>query len=264
MKETSKTTTEDIHDALMARYTEPEWYLGFEVANSCGSEVVRHADAVAICPYPSRAFETVGFEIKVSRSDLMRELKDPKKCETMYQFVNEWFLVVPKGLTKGLNIPIRWGILEYVDGKLRQKRRAAWHEAKLTKGFMMAFIKGRQRMDALEAKRTYEFHQKMLRNEIEGGLPWWIQDDLKRLKELTAELDTLEKETGIRLTGKNTPEVLATLKTAQQMTKLLKSGTSQSVIQDVDKAMDLLTESTAKIKKAYALFGALTDPGKGT
>lgn len=192
----------------------------------------------------------------------MRELKDPKKCETMYQFVNEWFLVVPKGLTKDMDIPIRWGILEYVDGKLRQKRRAAWHEAKLTKGFMMAFIKGRQRMDALEAQRTYEFHQKMLRNEIEGGLPWWIQDDLKRLKELTAELDTLEKETGIRLTGKNTQEVLATLKTAQQMTKLLKSGTSQSVIQDVDKAMDLLTESTAKIKKAYALFGALMHPGK--
>lgn len=63
------------------------------------------------------------------------------------------------------------GILEYVDGKLRQKRRAAWHEAKLTKGFMMAFIKGRQRMDALEAQRTYEFHQKMLRNEVEGRLP---------------------------------------------------------------------------------------------
>lgn len=165
-------------------------------------------------------------------------------------------------MTEGLNIPIRWGILEYVDGKLRQKRRAAWHEAKLTKGFMMAFIKGRQRMDALEAQRTYEFHQKMLRNEIEGRLPWWIQDDLKRLKELTAELDTLEKETGIRLTGKNTQEVLATLKTAQQMTKLLKSGTNQSVIQDVDKAMDLLTESTAKIKKAYALFGALKHPGK--
>ncbi|WP_302421165.1 hypothetical protein [uncultured Megasphaera sp.] len=72
-----------------------------------------------------------------------------------------------------------------------------------------------------------------------------------------------KKETGIDLTGKNTPEVLATLKTAQQITKLLKSGTSQSVIQDVDKAMNILTESTAKIKKAYALFGALTDPGKG-
>lgn len=118
-------------------------------------------------------------------------------------------------------------------------------------------------MDALEAQRTYEFHQKMLQNEIEGRLPWWIQDDLKHLKELTDELDTLKKETGIDLTGKNTPEVLATLKTAQQITKLLKSGTSQSVIQDVDKAMNILTESTVKIKKAYALFGALTDPGKG-
>ena len=40
MKETPNITTEDIHNALMARYTEPEWYLGFEVANSCGSEVV--------------------------------------------------------------------------------------------------------------------------------------------------------------------------------------------------------------------------------
>ena len=171
MKDTPNITTDDIHDALMARYTEPEWYLGFEVANSCGSEVVRHADAVAICPYPSRAFETVGFEIKVSRSDLMRELKDPKKCEAMYSFVNEWFLVVPKGLTKDMDIPIRWGILEYIDGKLRQKRRAAWHEAKLTKGFMMAFIKGASAWTPLKPKGPTNSIKKCFKTKSKGALP---------------------------------------------------------------------------------------------
>ena len=53
--------------------------LGFEVGNSTGAELKRYADAVAINQYPSRSFETIGMEVKISKGDLRRELEDADK-----------------------------------------------------------------------------------------------------------------------------------------------------------------------------------------
>ncbi|MGN0946382.1 MAG: hypothetical protein ACI4N8_07800 [Megasphaera sp.] len=245
-----KVTTKMIEDALMQRYQEPEWYLGFEVGNSCGSELTRHADAIAVCPYPSRSFETIGFEIKVSRQDLLRELEHPQKCEAMYEYTNEWFLIIPKGMTKGLSIPERWGIMEYMDGKLRQKRKAAWHEAKLTTGFMIAFIRGRQRIEAIQQQKMYENSLQCIRNQMS----WEAKEDHRKLAELKDELKVLERETGISLTGYNTDSVLKVLKLAQQLTDTLKLDKGFSVEKDIEYAAGLLQESADKIKKAYEMF----------
>lgn len=56
-----------LRQALKETYRAPEWYLGFEVGNSTGSQCRRYADAVAVNAYPSRGFEIRGFEIKVSK-----------------------------------------------------------------------------------------------------------------------------------------------------------------------------------------------------
>lgn len=66
-----KVETADINKALLAMYREPEWYLGFEVGNSCGCECMRHADAVAMNAYPSRGFEVRGFEVHICPNCLM-------------------------------------------------------------------------------------------------------------------------------------------------------------------------------------------------
>lgn len=97
--DTALITAKDIRKALLEKYAEPEWYLGFEVGNSCGSNCIRHADAVAVNAFPSRGFETRGFEIKVNRADLQRELEDGSKAEAIAKYCNYWFLVIPKGLT---------------------------------------------------------------------------------------------------------------------------------------------------------------------
>ena len=51
-----KVTADMIRKALQDRYQEDEWYLGFEVGDSCGMRLSRHANAVAINAYPSRGF----------------------------------------------------------------------------------------------------------------------------------------------------------------------------------------------------------------
>jgi hypothetical protein len=44
------------------------------------------ADAIARHLWPSQGLELIGFELKVSRSDWLREIKDPYKCESKKAF----------------------------------------------------------------------------------------------------------------------------------------------------------------------------------
>lgn len=144
-----KVTADDIRRALYARYKEPEWLLGFEVGNSTGGKCRRHADAVAINTYPSRGFTVKGFEIKVSRSDLKHELDNADKAEAVAQYCNEWYLVVPKGLTENMEIPHNWGIIELVGDRLIQKKEAVYmKDNNLDAGFMCAFFRGIQRCES--------------------------------------------------------------------------------------------------------------------
>ena len=193
MKE--KVTAKDIRQALINTYKEPEWYLGFEVGNSTGADCRRHADAVAINAYPSRGFEVRGFEIKVSRADLQHELDNGIKAETVAQHCNYWYLVVPKGLTENMMIPEPWGIIEYSDGKLRQKKKPMFRETFADKGFMMAFLRGWQRRQseeiAIERSKLQEKERNMLSNEVR----WQLQC----YEELKAKVAKFEEVTGINV-----------------------------------------------------------------
>lgn len=68
--------------------------------------------------WPSRGNYITGFEIKVSRSDLQRELKQGVKAESTSKYCDYWVLVTPKGLIPdNVIIPPTWGIMEYLDNK---------------------------------------------------------------------------------------------------------------------------------------------------
>lgn len=243
-----KITTEMINEALLKKYQEPEWYLGFEVGNSCGSETKRHADAIAICAYPSRGFKAIGFEIKVSKSDLKHELDNPTKCEEMYQYVNEWYLVIPKGLADNADIPKPWGIIEYNDGKLRQKRKAQYHEAKLTTGFMLAFIRGRQRVDNMN--RVVE-HNKIAK-DIEEHINWKAKEAIRQLKEVRADIDEIRKATGINIVSYCTDKNIRIINIARKIEGMLKGNNYCGAKEDIDYHLDKITQAGETLKAAYA------------
>ena len=245
---TEKITTEMINEALIGKYREPEWYLGFEVGNSCGSETKRHADAIAICAYPSRGFQSIGFEVKVSRSDLKHELDNPRKCEEMYQYVNEWYLVVPKGLADNADIPKPWGIIEYNDGKLRQKRKAQYHEAKLTTGFMLAFIRGRQRVDSMN--RAVEYNK--IAKDIKNNMNWEAQETVRQLEEIRADIDEIRKATGINIVSYCTDKNIRIINIARKIEGMLKGNNYCGVKEDIDYHLDKITQAGKLLKAAYA------------
>ena len=193
-----KITADDIRKALSERYCEPDWYLGFEVGNGCGSEATRHADAVAICPYPSRGYESLGFEIKVSKQDLKREIEEPAKAEALAKYCNYWFLVAPKGLADDIQIPEPWGIIEYIDGKLRQKKKAAFSKKSIDIGFLCAFVRSTRRADTAKEIMYEREREKIIRENIDMK----IRNDLWDYEKLQERLENIKKRTGIDLTSK--------------------------------------------------------------
>lgn len=117
-------TESELYEAVATVHCPPEWACFRDVANATGWAGDRRADAVAMNLYPSRGLELRGFEIKVSVSDLKRELANPDKAELIAKYCNTWWLVVPKGLTDKADVPIGWGIMELGEKGLRTKRAA--------------------------------------------------------------------------------------------------------------------------------------------
>lgn len=106
--------TEEIEAALRAKYAPPEYAIFFEVRNGTGfaRKTERYADAIAMNLYPSRGLEIIGFELKASRADWLRELKNPDKAEEIGKFCDRWYVVVgDKDIVKPGELPSGWGLI---------------------------------------------------------------------------------------------------------------------------------------------------------
>lgn len=105
--------TPEIQAALRARFAPPEYALMFEVRSSTGhGNQVRYADAIAMGLWPSRGLDLVGFEIKASRSDWLRELKEPQKADRIGCFCDRWYVVAgAKDIVLPGELPTGWGLM---------------------------------------------------------------------------------------------------------------------------------------------------------
>ena len=69
-------------------------------------------DAFAVALWPSKGSGSYAYEIKVSRSDFLRELKQPLKRRLALRFSNMFWFVTPEGLVRLEEVPIECGLLE--------------------------------------------------------------------------------------------------------------------------------------------------------
>lgn len=78
----------------------------------------RSCDFMAMELWPASGMPLHGHEVKVSRSDFLRELAEPEKAETFRRYCDRWWLVVPDLGIVGSDLPDGWGVLT-VDGRGR-------------------------------------------------------------------------------------------------------------------------------------------------
>lgn len=86
-------------------------------------------DAWAMHTWPSRRYERVAYEIKVSRSDWLRELADPEKRQVAMGLSNRFYFAVPQGMVRVVEVPEGCGLVSIIEGRgARVVVEAPWRD----------------------------------------------------------------------------------------------------------------------------------------
>ena len=193
--------TADINAALRLRFTSPEWALMFEVGQGTGAHGGRYADAIAMNLYPSRGLEIHGFEVKVSRSDWQRELKNPEKAEKIFQYCDRWWIVAPDGIVSQVELPPTWGLMEYKDDKLKIVHQAPKLEARpLSRPFFASLMRRSSQLDESTVTKLVETRLRAAREEDAKRLERTIETRLSVMKSKLDKVEEIEKAAGISFT----------------------------------------------------------------
>jgi hypothetical protein len=105
-------TSADVIAAVRTRYPSGAWAFLEQVANGTGYQrQYRWADALAMGLWPSRGMELHGIEVKVSRTDWLRELSNPGKADSIHRYCHRWYLAVSDpDIVKPGELPVNWGL----------------------------------------------------------------------------------------------------------------------------------------------------------
>lgn len=122
-----KCTAEIMRKLLRSRFGDSRRYaIAEEVGNQTGYQR-RRLDMVVVDVYQSNGYSLEGIEIKVSKSDLRRELQDSSKHNIFFDDLDYYSLAAPSDVIDKDIIPKHWGIYaaSFKDGewRLRTARR---------------------------------------------------------------------------------------------------------------------------------------------
>ncbi|MET3648060.1 hypothetical protein [Phyllobacterium ifriqiyense] len=144
----TKVTSSMIKAAIRASYAAPAYQTFFEVSNDTGSRIKTYADAVSIGIWPSTGHQVHGFEVKVSRTDFLNEMKNPGKSMPIFKHCHRWSLVCPQGMVKSDELPPNWGLLTFKDGSLRNAKSPPLLQPEaMTPGFVAALVRRAGELD---------------------------------------------------------------------------------------------------------------------
>ena len=112
-KKVKPLTAPELRERLRARYEPPEWVLLEEVQPTVWfMNKPRRTDMVGLSTWDSRGLRMVGFELKSSRADVLKELKEPEKAQAMQLYCDLWYLVVGRTDLVGKDeLPPNWGLI---------------------------------------------------------------------------------------------------------------------------------------------------------
>ena len=125
---------------LYRRFPPPEFFCAHEVSLYPGEDDVvpfprsgqsRRADFLALRLWGSRLGHLLGFEVKVSRSDFLQEIREPEKRAPLEALCAACYFVSPRGIFDPGELPAGWGWMEVRPSGLIMRREAS-HRAAAT------------------------------------------------------------------------------------------------------------------------------------
>jgi hypothetical protein len=253
---------------LAERYSEKAgWVLLGEVRDSTGWKGERSADAIAMGLWPSRGMEVHGFEIKISRGDFLRELKNAAKSAPVQKYCDRWWVVVADAdIVHFGELPPTWGLMAPHGRGLRAVVEAPLLEAvPLDRGFIGSVLRNfgrnyiprdlhnermRERDDGIEemakerAAAMVTQETRNLRNQVA---------DLDGLKRMVAEF---EAASGVHLPMYEGGDVGAAVRAVLET-----KGGSALTQRQLDQAASTLERAAAQARAAAESLRKLATPG---
>jgi hypothetical protein len=159
-EESVKYKAEDLILMLRDRYEHPNAYGGVDyvvleqVPNSTGFQGLsyRWIDAAVFSLIPSKGISRSAFEVKVSRSDLIRELQNPVKHKWCQEYFHEFWFLCPKDIVQVDEIPNGIGLMCPHGDKLTIRKHCQRNDnPKLDDTLLSAFM--RSAYKAIEGSR---------------------------------------------------------------------------------------------------------------
>lgn len=244
--------TADVKAALRTRFVAPEWAIFFEVGDSTGGAHRRWADAVAMNMWPSRGMEVHGFEIKVSRSDWLRELKNPAKSASVQQYCDRWWIVAPKGIINPGELPPTWGHYEVSEsGALRQVVAAPKLDAiPITNKFMAAMLRRAGVVDEDTVASRVRTEVEKLRAKDEERIESRVKDRTREANDLRDKVAQFEQISGLSISKWGEAE-----DTARAVRFVLDTG----ILKTYSGIARLAQEAEAFAAKCHKSIGQLPD-----
>lgn len=203
-------TEHQMFASLRQLFPSNEYALVPQVRNGTGyAKTVRTADALALSLWPSKGITLSGFELKDSRSDVLKELGDSSKSDEIGKHCNHWWLVVSKeSIIKKGELPPAWGLIVISeDGVARKVKNAPYREAlPLDLPLMAAIFKAVSRSDAVDENVI----QQRIDSAIKKAEAAWLEAEKSRrerdssdastkLAKIQKRMEEFRRETGIEL-----------------------------------------------------------------
>ena len=187
----SKVTARDIKIALAKKH-QAEFFLT-EVKNGptqYGSNLLIF-DAVAIYKSWSRP-QIRGYEIKVSRSDFLRDAK----YSQYLPYFHEFYFVVPTGLVQRQEVEENIGLIWYnpEKGSLTTKKKAVYRDIEIDAAMLLYIIMNRLENDRIPFySEKAEYWRDWLKNKVNNrDLAWHVKSKLlDQVRELESEIRRL-------------------------------------------------------------------------
>lgn len=187
-----KFTSEYVVSLLRNKYSDDRYIVLEQVANFPGFGATQYIDVIVVDLWPSGGLQRLAFEVKVSRSDFLKEINDPNKNSYAKAHYHQFWYVAPKGvIEEASEVPDGCGWLEVQKDRLITRLAARRVNAPESGDNLLGCI-----LNAVKRDR------KQMRNEIADDIrknDAYIQRSIK----IATETEKLLSSRHVYLTDKN-------------------------------------------------------------
>jgi hypothetical protein len=158
----------------------------------------RRCDGIAMSLWPSRGLELHGFEIKVSRSDYLAELRDPDKAKAFKSHCDRWWLVARSRTIVKDDLPRGWGAMWPRGGRLVVSVGAPKLEpAPMPRGMLAGLLRRAAQGNADKATMEARYRAGVEAGKNQSSMR--VSRAEKRLDVLSATVAAFQESSGINL-----------------------------------------------------------------